>query len=97
MMTTVETIADMTMALQDEVRMTDLHLEASTTPTWTDALLLAETIMVMVVIHTEAVVLEDLHQGICKKVTFFSFVRNLYMYMTYSSATCTGTNLETVM
>ena len=63
-MTTVVIIGDMTMDLQDGVHMTDHHLEVSMTPTWTDALLLAGTTMVMVVIHTEAGVLEDLPQGI---------------------------------
>ena len=64
MMTTVVIIGDMTMGLQDGVHMTDHHLEVSMTHTWTDALLLAGTTMVMVVIHTEAGVLEDLPQGI---------------------------------
>ena len=72
MMTTAVIIVDMTMDPRDGVRMTDLHLEVFMTPTWTDALLLAGTTMVMVVIHTEAGVLEDLPQGICTKtnVTF---------------------------
>ena len=64
MMTIVVIIADMTMDLPGGVRMTDLHLEATMTPTWTDALRPAGTTMVMVVIRTEAGVLEDLHQGI---------------------------------
>ena len=63
MMTTVVTTAAMTMDLQDGVRMSDPHLEVSMTPIWTDALLLAETIMAMVAIHTEAEVLEDLPLG----------------------------------
>lgn len=64
MMTTVETIADTTTDLQDGVHMSDPHLEVFMTPIWTDALLLAETIMPMVAIHTEAEVLEDLPLGI---------------------------------
>jgi len=72
MMTTVVTIVDLTMDLQDGVRMSDPHPEVSMTPTWTDALLLAETITAMVAIHTEAEVLEDLPLGICAeyRVTF---------------------------
>lgn len=79
MMTTAVIIVDMTMDPRDGVRMTDLHPEVSMTPTWTDALLLAGTTMVMVVIHTEAGVLEDLLQGIYTEtnVTFWC-VRNLY-------------------
>ena len=64
MMTTVETIVDTTTDLQDGVHMSDPHLEVFMTPIWTDALLLAETIMPMVAIHTEAEVLEDLPLGI---------------------------------
>ena len=64
-MTTVATIVDLTMDLRDGVLMSDPHPEVSTTPIWTDALLLAETIMAMgAAIHTEAEVLEDLPPGI---------------------------------
>lgn len=69
MMTTVETdmtTVAMTMDLPDGVHMSDPHLGAIMTPTWTDALHLAETTMAMVVIHTEVGVLEDLPQGIAK-------------------------------
>lgn len=73
----------MTMDLRDGVHMTDPHLEVTMTPTWTDDLLLAETIMVMVAIHTEAGVLEDLPQGICteKNVTFFVCIELVQVYV----------------
>ena len=58
------TIVDMIMDHPDGVHMTDPHLGAIMTPTWTDALLLAETTMVMVVVtHIEVGVLEGLPQG----------------------------------
>lgn len=89
MMTIVVTIADLTMDPQDGVRMSDPHLEVSMIPIWTDALLLAETIMAMVAIHTEAEVLEDLPLGIhvlktnnCKLLICTGYL---------------GANLETIM
>ena len=85
MMTTAVTIADLTMDLQDGVRMTAPHLEVFMTPIWIDALLLAETIMAMVAIHTEAEVLEDLPLGIYVLKTKYLFhLEALYMH----SGTC---------
>ena len=69
-MTTAVIIVDLTMALQDGVRMNRPHLDTMT-PTWNDALLLAEITMVMVAIHTEAEVREDLPLGICARNSDF--------------------------
>ena len=59
------TVVAMTIDLPEEALMTDPHPLVSMIPIWTGGLLThQEIIMVMaVMVHTEVVVLEDLHQG----------------------------------
>ena len=85
------------MDLRDGVRMSDPRLELTMTPIWTDALLLAETIMAMVAIHTEAEVLEDLPLGICAENKLPFFICKQIVHVCTVGLVSVGTSLETVV
>ena len=84
MMTTVATdmtIVDLTMGRPEEDHMTFHHLGVTMTPTWIDALLLVEIIMVIAII-IEAAALEGPLQGTKRAIVFLIYYSTVHISFT---------------